>query len=362
VVLQHFEFFVLTLLVRVTPPTMGVFILQITAFLAPTFIAAATILPLNIATTLPRGNSEHVLLCNCVDSKGAKSSQMAYYSGDVSGSPSSTTVTNTGRTTIWEGAEVSAKFSDGNRFTSNIPGTVPEGTCAGTAKNDYGSFYCHKSSRSNLYTANGATCSSIYDCNHSACDTSVPGDTVQIYYSINSDYVELALDRDWDPVSILWPIWDRRVNEAAVDLGSGCSISFSGHGNDDWLTTNGLSQTLVSVVAKQSGLTQRWETSIDDCTKWCGTSQGSYCCDTQKKTYRHFKMAKSVSIYATNTASKSDCGELHYTLSCNAPAGDCALAKVLQAALAVAALVPEVGTAFSAVVAAFGIARAPSGC
>jgi hypothetical protein len=342
------------------------FIFKTLLLLVPAVAITATHIPSSNATILPRGNSEHVLLCNCVDSQGSKSSQMAYYAGDVSGSPSSTVVTNTGRTTIWEGGEVSGKFSDGNRFISNIPGPVSEGTCAGTGKNDYGSFYCHKASRSNLYTSGGNTCSAIYDCNHSACDTSVPGNTVEVFYSINSDYVELALDRDWDPVSILWNIWDRRkervVDEAAVDLGSGCSITFSGHGDDSWLTMNGLSTTLVSVVAKQNGISQRWETSINDCIKWCGTSQGSYCCDTQKKTYRHFKMAKSVAIFATNSASKSDRGELHYTLSCNAPAGDCALMKVLQAALAGAALVPEVGIAFSVATAAVGIVRAATNC
>lgn len=80
----------------------------------------------------------------------------------------------------------SAKFADGNLFTSNIAHSVGSGMYAGTGQNSQSSFYCYQDAGSVSYPlSNGATCTSVYVCVHSA-----PG--IQVTILSNENYVELV--------------------------------------------------------------------------------------------------------------------------------------------------------------------------
>src|SRR5436305_12200162 len=107
----------------------------------------------------------------------------------------------------------------------------------------------------------------------------------------------MSSSSDRDPVAILNKVWDRRgestVDETAVDLGGGCSIQFSGHGDDSWKTTNGLSLILTNMFAVQDKLIQRWETTSDVCVNLC-LPDGFSCCETEKQMIHQMKIARSV--------------------------------------------------------------------
>jgi hypothetical protein len=112
---------------------------------------------------------EHVILANCIDNTGVKSSQMAYFSGSPGPSPSSVANVSTtyGQTKVWEDAVTSATFGDGDVFTANISGVVSQGDYAGNGYNDYGPFTCWANYVTNLYKWGANTCTEVYDCNHS---------------------------------------------------------------------------------------------------------------------------------------------------------------------------------------------------
>ena len=237
------------------------------------------------------------MLCNCRDGNGVLSSQMAYYSGGPDSSPEAHADVNSdrGKTVIWEGGKpVEGTFGDGNVFTSVIDKPVGEGSYAGTGNNKFRSFFCYHNYRENLYTSNGKTCSSIYACNHKA-----PG--IEIAVSVpGTDYVEM---NGWhNPRDILWAVWDRRLerscNESPYDLGNGCQIRFSCHGNIPWATTNGMATTLVDVVAKQKDLVQHQSVKNRVCTDPCTENPRPRpgCCGWEIHTTWNTKMARSVEI------------------------------------------------------------------
>jgi hypothetical protein len=130
-------------------------------------IASSSISPSGLL--IQRSAGEHVILANCIDNTGVKSSQMAYFSGSPGPSPSSVATVSTtyGQTRVWEDAVTSATFGDGDTFTANISGVVSQGDYAGAGYNDYGPFTCWANYVTNLYKWAADTCTEVYDCNHS---------------------------------------------------------------------------------------------------------------------------------------------------------------------------------------------------
>lgn len=115
-----------------------------------------------------RDPGEHVILADCADQLGVKSSQMAYFRGMPGPTPEAVAVVLTpyGQTRHWEAGVTSAVFKDGNTFTANInPSPVVQGGYAGPGKNDYGLFACWANRWEKLYSMEGVTCTGIYDCN-----------------------------------------------------------------------------------------------------------------------------------------------------------------------------------------------------
>jgi len=115
-----------------------------------------------------RDPGEHVILADCADQLGVKSSQMAYFRGMPGPTPEAvaTVLTPYGQTRHWEAGVTSAVFKDGNTFTANInPSPVIQGGYAGPGKNDYGLFACWANRWEKLYSVEGVTCTGIYDCN-----------------------------------------------------------------------------------------------------------------------------------------------------------------------------------------------------
>jgi hypothetical protein len=206
--------------------------------------------PLHLAQL--SANNENVVLANCQDGHGVKSSQMAYFSGSPNGNPGAIAPVQTdhGLTVFWEGgAAVSASFPDGNVFSASIPQVVPDGAFAGTGKNKQGTFTCWRKYTPNLYTKNGVTCYGVYDCNHAA----IPTDGTQVDIHVKPGTINL--DNQYNLADIYRNVWARRgaqdCDETPVQIGSGtCHVSFSCHGDlPNWQSTNGMAGTLANVVA-----------------------------------------------------------------------------------------------------------------
>ena len=118
----------------------------------------------------------------------------------------------------------------------------------------------------------------------------------------------------------------------------------------------------MSQVAKQGTLVKRWDTVSNStyCMDYCGEDE---CCQYEPVRTPHMKMAESVSIRATNLASKSIRGELSYTISCiPEPSPDCELSRAFEADLGDEALAPEVGLAFLGAGAILGSVNVVGGC
>ncbi|KAH8885251.1 hypothetical protein GQ53DRAFT_751274 [Thozetella sp. PMI_491] len=325
------------------------------------------------AAVAPRNSAEHVILFNCHNSANSYFySTVGYYSGSPSGAPAAVVTSRTGATTIWEGAPASVTFSDGDVFTWNIPARVSVGTYAGTAKNNYVSFYCYDKWNSLSYSPNnnGDICTCVYDCNHTPPSSDVPGDQTQIYYNLNSDYVELPVGFSTSVHDMLNNVYSKfdqnsgmTVDSSSIDLGNGVSISFNGHGDIAGTTLKGLADILVNVVAGQQGMEVDWTTSEDYCKTYCATSTGSYCCDTETMNIPHRKVPSTVEVYAMNTASNSDQGSLTYQLTYTAPGQDCGWAQTLGNVLGVASLLGgDIGAIFGNLATSTGIVSSISGC
>jgi hypothetical protein len=111
--------------------------------------------------------AEHVVLANCIDQQGNKSSEMAYYAAAIDDSPQTAITIASNGTQLWEGPyNISGTFGDGDKFVVHIPTVVSPEQYAGMGHNDYGPFYCYSNYTMNLYRWGDATCSQIYDCNH----------------------------------------------------------------------------------------------------------------------------------------------------------------------------------------------------
>jgi hypothetical protein len=156
------------------------------------------------------------------------------------------------------------------------------------------------------------------------------------------------------------------VDSTSIDLGSGVSISFQGHGDIAGKTLTGLADILVNLVAGQSQMDVRWTTTEDYCKTYCATSIGSYCCDTETMTLPHRKVPQTVQVYAENTATNSDQGSLSVLhpqlqpargrLRLHGPAGP-------GQALGAAALVGgDFGTLLGAMAAGTGFVNTITGC
>jgi len=118
----------------------------------------------------PRANEEHVVLADCRDGDGVFSSQMAYFPGSPNKKPQDVSVVSTpvGQTALWPGRTTASLFTGtGVTFTARLGPKVDEGQFAGTGDNGYGVFSCWQRFSLNLYEYGGATCSQVYDCDHS---------------------------------------------------------------------------------------------------------------------------------------------------------------------------------------------------
>jgi hypothetical protein len=101
------------------------------------------------------------------------------------------------------------------------------------------------------------------------------------------------------------------VNDATIDLGNDVSIVFSGNGDIAGTTLMGLSTILLDVVSQQSGLTKSWTETQDtgNCLAYC-EARPTICCKLETVTVDYWEMAESVTVYAENSATKSDQGQL----------------------------------------------------
>jgi hypothetical protein len=261
--------------------------------------ALLTLVPLALAGPITRRNAnEAVVLANCATSWGEWSSEMAYYStggSSPSGTPAATAVVKNGNFQVWEGAQVSGTFGDGNVFTSNIAEPVSiHGMYAGTGQNSQSSFYCYQDAGSVTYPlSNGATCTSVYICDHTPAG-------VHVDISTNENYVELVGLGNVNAADVFNNVWAKRGAQSCdttpVDLGQGCSISFTCSGGIPWTTTNGMASTLESVVAAQNGISNHWTTQETSCTAYVGESEGPVCVQETTTNVDHTSIAQTITI------------------------------------------------------------------
>ena len=165
---------------------------------------------------------------------------------------------------------------------------------AGTGQNSQSSFYCYQDAGSVTYPlSNGATCTSVYVCDHSP-----PGISVAI--SSNENYIELVGLGNVNPQDVFNEVWSRRgatsCDTTAVDLGQGCSIKFTCDGGIPWTTTNGMSSTLHDIVGSQSAIANHWTTTSTVCTQWVGESTGPVCIQETQETIYHTSIAQTIQI------------------------------------------------------------------
>lgn len=121
-----------------------------------------------------RSPSEHVILCDCISASGIRSSQMAYYSGDVNGLPTGgvgIVDTEFNTTAAWYNETRSATWLDtGVTFKAVIRYHVAEGDYVGKGNNGYGDFRCWQRSETGFsfdYKGDGNVCEMKIDCNKS---------------------------------------------------------------------------------------------------------------------------------------------------------------------------------------------------
>jgi hypothetical protein len=235
-----------------------------------------------------------------------------------SGLPGASVIVDTAydSTIWWEGASQSVTFSDGDVFSWYIAARVPDGTYAGTGKNEYTSFYCYNEWDTFQYTtSDGTDCTVVYDCNHKTPISSVPGDETDIYYDLSSNYVSFPpafTTNTWDILNWAFNQFDwtsgQTVDDTTLDLGNGVSIYFTGHGNIPGTTLFGLATVLRQIVSAQPSLTSTWTEQVaTTCAIPC---EHGTCCQYNYETVNYWQMAETVTVYAENTATNSDQGSL----------------------------------------------------
>jgi hypothetical protein len=140
-----------------------------------------TLFGLATTSVIRRDNTvENVVLANCVDQNGIKSSQMAYYVTGITSSPTTVAGVSTepGQTQTWEGTgTISAVYQNGVYFNVTIPHPVANGAYAGMGQNNYGNFSCWYDNTPSVYNWGNNSCDMIYDCNHQAAPSSTPSTT-----------------------------------------------------------------------------------------------------------------------------------------------------------------------------------------
>jgi len=299
---------------------------------------------------------------------------LSYWPGTPSGQPSAQVEASAGSWIEWEGSSKSQAFPDGDVFSWYIPALTPYYTYAGTADNEYSSFWCYSGLQMwdyAPYTGNQDWCTSVYDCSHQQPISNVPGDETNFYYNLDSNWVTLPDDFTDSVQSIMHNVYSKfdgtsgqGVDAGVVDLGDGMSISFSGNGNIPGNTLTALANILNQVIAPLPAMDVQFTTSETVCTSYCGTSQGPVCCATEVQTTSHRKIPSTVEVYAENTATNSDQGQLTYTLTYTPPAVDCGALGIFKDALSIASLfgAGDIETLVGRVATGTGIIGTLSGC
>lgn len=143
----------------------------------PLFLLLIGAVSARVAVVAPRSELEHVIIADCKSPSGFESSQYAYYSGPVDGTPDITTNVRVGKQQPWFGKGlIKATFADNTTFSCNFPVSVSEGQFIGNgfrgSVEDYdrgwSSLSCYARFRAALYSnEDGSVCNAIYDCDHS---------------------------------------------------------------------------------------------------------------------------------------------------------------------------------------------------
>lgn len=325
-------------------------------------------LALTILPTLGSANdNEQVMLANCIanNNPNQKSSYVAYYANTGDPSPSATTKVSTpaGQTVWWEGAPVSALFSDSNVFSVSIPERITtENAYVGTGKNNFGLFSCWRQTHTNAFTvADGSICSGIYICNHHQA----PSSGIKVQTTIGNEAV--VFDGDINIWDIFHTVWDNRlatsctnkpvtISGASISDG-GCTITYDCYGATDWIVTNGMASTLVSFVSPAvktlSTYTTRECTDTSDITRKCIAWENVKHTQSHIMDYGRLDVTNEEPV--GSNVPNSYAGWMTYKIQCPSSNRNCAGCKIAENVLSGGAVAgtatgnPEVAAFFGGV-------------
>ena len=296
-----------------------------------------------LATLSAADPNEALLLANCAAPNDAtfKSSYVAYYSNSGNQTPSTIAKVQTppGLTVWWEGAPVSALFSDKDVFSVSIPERITvENAYVGTGKNNYGLFACWRQSHPNAFSApDGSICSGIYICNHNSPPTS----ELKVQITIGHDAV--TFEGDVNPWDIFHTVWDNRyatscqtgpvpIAGASIDGIDSCTIRYDCYGATDWGATNGMAATLVSVMSPAVKTTTTYVTR--DCIE---TDERTHRCiawennkHIQSHIMNHGRLDVTNQSPLGSNIPNSYAGWMTYDISCPNPNKNCAGCKIAE--------------------------------
>ena len=180
-----------------------------------------------------------------------------------------------------------------------------------------------------------------------AIDVEVGGTSVKLEGDINSN-------------DIFWSVWSQRgekhFNTTAVPISNtGCSISYDGHGDESWFTTNGMAKTLVTTVGPQV-ISKTHYTTRGECSSWDFPEKGpGHCAKYDEVVHPQTVVLTGTKIFVSNQPPQyprqpaSDQGDMTYNIVYPSPAGpNCLGCKATKIGLSALSLIPDIGVAFGA--------------
>jgi hypothetical protein len=336
-------------------------------------------------------------LVNCIDKSASKYSEIALYPGWPSGLPAATVLVPTSHNSYvaWTHANINETLPDGTVFSVSEM-EVSHKAIDAPAKLGDDEITCVPHPVENLYSKiDGSICSSVFQCAHVSVTSDVKSalekaaviapaqktlatagikqadasqdQTKVIFYAYDDKFV---VDGQLHAGDIFSSIWNERDDShflgRAISFGPSiitsifplpqtqqCTITYTGHGDIPWTTTNGLSSTLLS-VASQPNFLQYTSTKVRECTD-TNEAHPPKCIGWTWETHWQTHIPARMDFNVVNVPPQgsgrnpSDQGELHYTISCPPGIGGnlgCAICKLLQLGTSSGALAKDVGSAW----------------
>jgi hypothetical protein len=263
----------------------------------------------------------------------------------------------------WRLSGVSAKFSNGDRFTATINPAVKDPSSAGLATHIYNEvpLICYSFHKEKVYQLDDKKwCSSAYVCNHGnpptlpprpnpppppqpptpPPPTPQPQEGTQTVFTIDKDYVRIYSQSAATVFSHLRS--KLRVldcDTTPINLNAQCSITFACEKKSGplWLTT--LAEFLITEMPKRPGFANVEEYTYDDiCKKWDSRPGHEGEClayTTKTDTYLYVPETLDVQVQAVSLGEGKVLRtevSMGYSIQCKERTTECRLCRLLNSA------------------------------